>query len=164
MVLSSLLTDQQLCVLLPFCSTRKEDLKGLHFQRQPLLFSVFSRSPEWESNDIMIPLIHVHAVSRFFFSSVQESLFLGQYLTIPLITQLLHNLTLSNPTYFLLQSIVSPVSSFQFPSKLFFFFSRFCKFLPSAEFGFTQRLCCTLSPVMLPSSAFCPTSPLAVSK
>lgn len=128
MVLSSLLTDQQLCVLLPFCSTRKEDLKGLHFQRQPLLFSVFSRSPEWESNDIMIPLIHVHAVSRFFFSSVQESLFLGQYLTIPLITQLLHNLTLSNPTYFLLQSIVSPVSSFQFPSKLFFFFPDFVNF------------------------------------
>lgn len=43
--------------------------------------------------------------------------FLGHYLTIPLITQLPNNLILSNLTYFLLQSIVSLVSSFQFPSK-----------------------------------------------
>lgn len=163
MVLSSLLTDQLPCLLLPFCSTKKEDLKALHFQRQPLLFSIFSRSPEWESSDTAIPLIHVHAVSCFFFSSVQESLFLGHYLTIPLITQLLHNLSLSNLTYFLLQSIVSPVSSFQFPSQLFSS-PRFCKFLLSAVFGFTQKLCRTLSSGMLPSPAFCTASLPAVSK
>lgn len=62
---SSLLKDKELRVLLPFCSTKK-DLKTLHFQRQPLLFSVFSRSLEWESSDIIIPVIHVHAISRFF--------------------------------------------------------------------------------------------------
>lgn len=43
----------------------------------------------------------------FFFSSVQESVFLEYYLMIHLITQLLHNLTLSNITYFLPQAIVS---------------------------------------------------------
>lgn len=121
-VFSSLLTDKQLWVLLSFCSSKK-DLKALHFQRQPLLFSVFSWSPEWESSDIMIPLIHVHAISHFFFSSVQESLFLGYYLMIPSITQLQHNLTLSNRTYFLPQAVVSSVSSFQFPD----FFPRFFK-------------------------------------
>lgn len=79
----------------------------------------------------------------FFFSNVRESLFLGYYLMIPSTTQLLHNLTLSNITYFLPQAIVSSVSSLQFTD---FFFCRFCKFLLVAEFGFTQKPCCTLSP------------------
>lgn len=62
---------------------------------------------------------------------------------IPSTTQLLHNLTLSNITYFLPQAIVSSVSSLQLTD---FFFCRFCKFLLVAEFGFTQKLCCILSP------------------
>lgn len=118
--LSSLLTDKQLWVLLPFCSTKK-DLKALHFQRQPPLFGMFSWSPEWESSDIMIPLVHVHAIPHFFFSNVQDSLFLGYYLMISSITQLLHNLTLRNITCFLPQAVVSSASSFQFPDFVNFY-------------------------------------------
>lgn len=55
--------------------------------------------------------------SAFFRSVVHKGVFLGHYLTIPLIIQLLNNLIVSNLTYFLLQPIVSFVSSFQFPSK-----------------------------------------------
>lgn len=103
-----------------FLRYQKRRSEGFAFSKTTSSFCLFSRCPEWESSDIMIPLIHVNAVSCFFFSSVQESLFLGHYLMIPLITLLLRNITLSNLTYFILQSILSPAFSFQFPSKLFF--------------------------------------------
>lgn len=94
---------------------KKKDLKALCFQRLSLLFTVFSRSQEWESSKIAIPLISVF-VFFFFFTRVKNTI-LGHYLMILLISQLPYNLTLCNLTYFLLQSIVSPVSSFHFPSK-----------------------------------------------
>lgn len=93
---------------------KKKDLKALCFQRLSLLFTVFSRSQEWESSKIAIPLITFFFFS--FFTRV-KNIILGHYLMIMLIRQLPYNLTLCNLTYFLLQSIVSPVSSFHFPSK-----------------------------------------------
>lgn len=48
-----------------FLQYQKEDRKAPHFQRQPLLSSVFSWSPEWESSDITIPLIYVCAEHAF---------------------------------------------------------------------------------------------------
>lgn len=122
-MLFSLLTDQQLHVL-AFCTTKK-DLKALCFQ--PLLFSLISRMQDWESSKTAVLFIHGCIVFCFLALVVHKGVFLGHYLTIPLITQLPNNLILSNLTYYLLQSIVSLVSSFQFPSKpnLFKDFVRF---------------------------------------
>lgn len=94
--------------------------------------------------------------SAFFRSVVHKGVFLGHYLTIPLIIQLLNNLIVSNLTYFLLQPIVSFVSSFQFPSKSNLLKILYIFTVHRIEFYFTllnsihlilkfKKFCCTLS-------------------
>lgn len=48
---------------------KKKDLKALCFQRLSLLFTVFSRSQEWESSKIAIPLINVFVFFFFLYQS-----------------------------------------------------------------------------------------------
>lgn len=56
------------CALPKRKKKKKKDLKALCFQRLSLLFTVFSRSQEWESSKIAIPLI-----TFFFFFFLYQS-------------------------------------------------------------------------------------------